>query len=320
MKTFIPLSALVALAASSSLFAQTPAFSKPSGYVTQTISQGFNLIGLTLGPSSQLSGKFTAVGTTSVTDSQTNFTTGLTAGGLYILEITSGTKDGLVVEIGSWTGNVLNTVDNLSSQGVAIGDGYKLTKAPTLEEIFGTTTSVLTKSSNSSLADNVWVPNGLGGYDRYFLNNSSAWRNAAGGAALNTPIVFLDGLFVQKRNAGSVSIVITGQVKSDATIINVTQGFNLVGTVFPAGSTLQSSGLDVTLKKNNNSSLADLVWVPTGPGTYARYFVNAGGAWRDAAGGAAPAALALTSAVFIQRRDAGSTQVLLTPPASYSNL
>lgn len=321
MKNTISFATAALLAVSGFASAQEePAYSKPSGYVTQTLSEGFNLIGITLGPAAQISGSLTSVGSTSVADTQQNFTTALAAGALHFLEITSGSKKGLVVEIASWSGSVLNTMDDLASAGVVVGNTYRLTKAPTLEEIFGTTQSVLKKSNNSSLADVVWVPDGTGGYIRYFQNNSSAWRNAAGGAAPNTPIVFLDGLFVQRKDPGSVALVMTGQVRVDATILNISEGFNLVGTVFATGSTLQSSGLDATLKRSNNSSLADIVWVPTAPGVYSRFFVNNSGAWRDAAGGAAPADLPITSAVFIQRKDAGTIQVLLTPPSFYANL
>jgi hypothetical protein len=323
MKYFIPISAAAAIAVGGFVQAE-PVFSTPSGYTTQQISQGFNLIGITLLPSATASGAFTTISSNSVQDSSKNFTTLLstTPGSLYILEITSGTNDGLIVEVGTWSGNQLNTMDNLSTAGVIVGDTYTLTKAPTLEELFGTTNSVLTKNNNSSLADIVWIPNGTGGYVRYFQNNSGAWRNAAGGSAANTPFVFLDGIFIEKELAGTVDLVFTGQVQIDSTRVSFIQGFNPIGTIFAAGSTLQNCGLGAVgaLKRDNNSSLADLVYIPTTPGNYNRYFVNNSGAWRNAAGGAAPADLALTSGIFILRRDAGTVQVLLTRPPSYINL
>ncbi|MDE0835396.1 MAG: hypothetical protein OSA84_03485 [Akkermansiaceae bacterium] len=74
------------------------------------------------------SGTLTAVGATSVTDDGADFSTNLTAGSLYTLEITSGTVSGLVVEVGSWTGDILNTVDDLAAFGVIVGDTYRLTR------------------------------------------------------------------------------------------------------------------------------------------------------------------------------------------------
>ncbi len=74
------------------------------------------------------SGTLTAVGATSVTDDGADFFTNLTAGSLYTLEITSGTVSGLVVEVGSWTGDILNTTGDLAASGVIVGDTYRLTR------------------------------------------------------------------------------------------------------------------------------------------------------------------------------------------------
>lgn len=323
MKTFIPFSIAAALAASGISQAQitpTPAFSKPSGYVTQTIAQGFNLIGVSLHGATASGGQATALTPTNFTDSSANFTNSLTAGVTYLLEVTSGAKSGLTVEITSWNQSTLTTIDNLVAAGVVVTDKYVLRKAPTLEEVFGTTGSVLQRSNNSLLADIVWVPKSNGQYDRYFLNNSSLWRNAAGGAAPNVPFVYLDGIFLQKRNAGNIDLVVTGQVKTSATRVSLISGFNLVGNPYPAGTTLQNSGLDANLARSNNSLLADIVWLPSGVGTYNRYFVNTSGVWRNAAGGAAPADVALTSAMFIQRRSVSPLEITQTPPSTYSNL
>ena len=82
MKTLIPLTALVALVASNSLYAQ-PAYSKPSGYVTQTLSQGFNVFGFGLVPATTTTGSFTAVSSNSVADSTKDFGALLVAGATY---------------------------------------------------------------------------------------------------------------------------------------------------------------------------------------------------------------------------------------------
>lgn len=318
MKTLIPLTALAALFASSSLFAQTPAFSKPSGYTTQTLQPGFNLVGINLVKSAAVTGAFSAVNTNSVQVGTADLA--VLTPGLHVLEITSGPAVGRLVEFSSWTGNTITTVDNLQAANVAVGNNFLIRKAPTLEETFGTTTTVLNRSNNSDNADIVWVPTGLGTYTRYFLNGSGVWRNAQGGAAPNIPLVYIDGLFVQRKGSTSASLVISGQVKTTFTSIALGTGFNLIGTIFPAGATLQNSGLDVTLVRNNNSDNADIVWIPTGPGTYARYFVNGSGAWRNAQGGAAPLNLPLTSSIFVQRKGTGTVTTNLTPPASYTNL
>lgn len=313
----IPLTALAALVASSSLQAQTPAFSKPSGYVTESLQQGFNLIGLTLHSSPIATGTISTVTPNSVTVSSSITPT---AGAFYILELNSGAAAGGIQEVpaSAISGSDITVTQDLSAMGVVAGDAFTLRKAPTLEEVFGTTNSVLKKAATPGVADLVWLPNGTGGYDRYFLNTLNAWRNAAGGAAPNTPIVYVDGFFVQRKDA-AVNLVITGQVKTTPTMISITPGFNLVGTSYPVGTTLQNSGLDVIMKKAATPGVADLVWVPNGSGGYDRYFLNTLNAWRNAAGGAAPADVPLKSAIFLQRKDV-ATSLDLTPPSSYNSL
>jgi hypothetical protein len=321
MKHLIPLTTLAALSVASPLHAQTPAFSKPSGYVTQTIVQGFNPVGFTLQLPPTASGSFTDVSATTVSDSTKDFSTLLSPGALYILEIGSGTASNQIIEVGSGAGSNLNTTGDLQTAGATIGDSYVLRKAATLEEIFGTTNSVLTKNNSVNNADVVWVPDGLGAYTRYFQNAAGAWRNATTPAlAPNTPIVYVDAVFIQRKSSTSVDLTLTGQVKTTASKTAIVQGFNFVSTIYPSGATLQNSGLSDTLARNNSVNSADVVWVPNGSGGYTRYFVNAAGAWRNATTpGLAADPTPITSAIFIQRK-VGSSSINLTPPPSYSNL
>ena len=316
MKKFIPCSLLLAGLITGVAFSQTTAYTAPVGYSTTTLVNGFNVLGLTLQPSAVNSGSLSSVGASSVTVSNADFTTALTAGATYILEITSGAKNGAIQEVTSWTATTLNTPDNLLTAGVEATASFKLRKAPTLEDVFGTTTSVLNKGGSSS-ADIVWIPTGPGTYNRYFLNALSAWRNAAGGPALNTPIIYTDGILVERKTT-NVDLVTSGEVKTSVTGSVISKGFNLIGTVYPAGVTLQNLGLS-NLKKGTSSS-ADLVWVPKGPGVYDRYFLNTSNAWRNAAGGPATADLPLASGILIEKKDAGNTTLTLTAPTAYSSL
>lgn len=286
--------------------------------MTQTLHTGFNLVGLTLHSSPAASGAIGTVTSSLLSDPKLNLTP--QAGALYILEITSGTGNGVAQEIAAAnisSGSIILT-DNITAMGVVSGDSYLLRKAPTLEDIFGTVDSPLKKGATPGAADIVWIPNGAGGYDRYFLNTFNAWRNAGGGAAANTPVVYLDGFFVQRKDA-PVSFTLTGQVKTGSISVMFSSGFNLIGTSFPAGATLQNIGFDATVKKGATPGVADLIWIPNSTGGYDRYFLNTFNAWRNAGGGAAPVDLPLTSAVFLQRKDpAGNLK--LNPPPSYSNL
>jgi hypothetical protein len=326
MKTFIPLFALVVLAASSSLFAQTPAFSKPSGYVTQTLSQGFNVFGFGLVPPATTTGSFTSVSSNSVADSTKDFSALLVAGATYTLEITSGsaTLNGTVTEITTFSSGTLNTIDNLSAAGAIVGTTYTLRKAPTLSEVFGTTGSVLAKSNSITTADVLHVPSGGGQYTRYHQRTDGNWRNATTNTITgvnSTPLIYLDGAFLERKSASPVDLVLTGQVKTTPTISSIANGFNLLGTVYPAGATLQTLGLENDLVGNNNINTADVVHIPTGNGTYARYHLRTDGVtWRNATTNTInPPSVPITSAIFIERKTTARS-LSLTPPVSYSGL
>jgi hypothetical protein len=325
MKTLIPLTALAALVATGSLSAQTPAFSKPSGYTSLTLSQGFNAIGISLMPSPTSSGSFTSLSSSSVTDSTKDFNALLVSGATYTLEITSGSAalNGAVVEVVSWSGNTLNTVDNLPGAGAVVGTTYVLRKAPTLAEVFGTTSSVFAKNNNISNADVLHVPAGDGQYIRFHQRTNGTWRNATTNTigVDSTPLLYLDGMFLEKKFTTPATLVIAGQVKTTPTVTMISKGFNLLGTVYPAGSTLQTLGLENDLVGNNNINNADVVHIPTGVGTYARYHLRTDGTtWRNATTNTInPPPVPITSAIFIERRTT-VTPLTLTPPSSYSNL
>lgn len=299
--------------------AQT-AYTTPVGYVTNSLNQGYNPIGLNLHSSVVATGILEAVSGTTLTDSNgADLTSVLPAGRTFVLEITAGAGLGATQE---FTTRTATTMDLPGSIGAALGSSYNVRIAPTLEEIFGTTTSLLKKSNVAGNADNVLVPNGLGGYIRYFLNSAGVWRNATTpGLAPNTPLVYLDGIFVQKVDAAVVNIVVSGQVKTKPTLSSITQGFNLLSTVYPVGSTLQNLGMDSALKKSNVAGNADNVLFPDGAGGYVRYFLNSAGVWRNATNpGLAPANLPITSAIFIERKDLGAVPLNFVPPSFYSNL
>ena len=295
-------------------FGQSTAYTAPVGYTTTTINQGFNPTAITLHAPALVSGSLEIVQGNVLTDSDiTDFATILPAGRTYIIEITGGTGAGATQDFITVTGS---TMTMPASIGVDVGSQYKVRVAPTLEEIFGTTTTILKKNNNGANADNVYVPDGLGGYIRYFINASSVWRRVSpAGAAPNTPIMYLDGIFVERKDAGSVSLVITGEVKTTPTISSINQGFNLIGTVYPAGATLQNFGFEDDVLKNNNGANADNIYIPNGLGGYARYFLNASNVWRIVSpAGPAPANVSLTPGLFFERKAAGTVAVDFNVP------
>jgi len=144
MKNTIKLTIVALFLGVSSLMAQdsTTAYTKPSGFVTHTLKAGqFNLIGLTLHKPVTVAGTFTAVSETTLTDSNVDFGSVLTAGKTYILEITDAADsalNGTIQEITSWSGNAITTPVDLVAYGLSVGDKYQLREVATLQQIFGT--------------------------------------------------------------------------------------------------------------------------------------------------------------------------------------
>ena len=267
-----------------------------------------------------------SAGSVEDTSAGVDFVASLGATGvLHILEITSGAALGTVTEISTWTTSSITTVDNLQAAGVLAGDTYRIRQAPTLEQIFGSdpATSVLTANANFSSADIVWVPTATPGvYTQYFLSTLSGGtfrRVSPIGATPNVPLVYLDGIFVQRRAAGTANLVVTGEIKPEKTNGTLVTGFNYVGTVYPAGSTLQNIGLEDNLTANANFSSADIIWIPTGtPGVYTQVFRStlSGGQWRTVSPVGVAPEIQLPGAIFIQRRGA-PTPFDILPPSTW---
>jgi hypothetical protein len=309
--------------------AQTTAFTTPVGYETTTLVQGFNNVGIRVHAPTKAAGTLDVIGASSVQDTTVgvNFLTSLGAvGPLHILEITSGAAVGTVSEISTWTADTITTVDNLVTAGVLATDTYAIRKAPTLEEIFGAVpaSSVLTANANSAVADIVWVPTAVpGSYTQYFLSTLSGgtFRRVSPAAATpNVPLVCLDGIFVQRKAAGTKDLVVSGEVKTGQTNGALVTGFNYIGTVYPVGSTIQNIGLEDDLTANVNSAVADIVWIPTGtPGAYTQIFRStlSGGQWRTVAPAGVAPITNLPGSIFIQRK-AGNTPYDIVRPSTWT--
>jgi len=323
MKTLIPFTLAAALAASGFSHAQT-ASSKPSGYSTQNlVPNQFNLVGLTLQNTSVAAGTFDVVSGNLLTDNQGSAIA--VSGRTYVLEITSGSIAGTIQSLpaSSITTTTVTTPDNLASMGLAIGDGYLIRLAPTLEEIFGVdANSSLQRSSITTTADIVWVPNGAGSYQKYFVHlATSAFRVAnTTTPAPNIPVIYADGILVQKKGTPS-SLTLTGEVKTKGTNSAITSGFNLVSVVSPVGATLFNVGLEDDIQVSAIPTTADIVWVPRSDGGYDKYFRHSSNNWRVVGTTInLTVDVPLPSAIFIQKKNSTPANISLTPPSSYSSL
>jgi hypothetical protein len=336
MKTLIPLTAFAALIASGISPAQTPAYSKPSGYVTETFKAGqFNLFGLTLNNSPIVSGTLTSLTSTTASDSTKDFGSLLSGGKTYILEIVQEDSPafGSIAEVTAWSGGAITTTPtDLTLIGAASGNKYTIRLAPTISDVFGASNSAGLLAGNTSTADILWISDGGGNLSRYYYATASfpitaGWRRIGGGNADSAaiPIIYADGMILQRRGGTDLELVLTGAVKTTPVVYPLTGGaFNYLGAVFPVGSTLDSSGLQAQVTPGNPNT-ADIVWVPNGTGGYNRYYYATASfpitvGWRSIGGGNADRKDdPLTSGVIVQRRGA-TANVKISPPASYSNL
>ena len=334
MKTPFAYSILAAAAVCGLANAQT-AYTTPVGYTTQTLTaNSYNLVGLTLHNSPVATGKFESVTSTTATDNDVTYAP--VAGRTYVMEIVESpaapTLVGSIFEIPA--ANISNSTitvttvpaTNLVTLGLTSTATYNLRLAPTLEEIFRTdSTSMLTRGLSATNADVVWVPTAtVGVYDKYFIHSSSSAFRRAGTTtpAPNIPVIYADGLLIQKR-ATATTLIQTGEIKKVGTNNVLTAGTNPISVVAPEGLTLVTAGFETSTgwAKGLSVTNADIVWVPSGPSTFNRYYFHSGTSlWRNAATNIAIAAdVSLPSCIYVQKKT-GTLSLKLKVPTSYTNL
>ncbi len=338
--------------------AATVAYTKPAGFVTHTLKAGqFNLVGLTLHSPIAISGSFETVNGTTLTDSNVDFTSVLTAGKTYILEITENPADpsmvGTIQEITSWTATTLTTPQDLGANGLAgetasganNGAKYQLRTAKTLRDIFGANNESGLQEGASGTADVIWVSNdSANGYDKYYYHPGSTfpetvsegWKVIGGGDAPdNIPIVYTDSVFVERRGDTDMNLVVTGSVITHAVTVAVPRRYTLVSSIFPVGSTLANSNLEMSMQKGA-SGTADILWIPkdtTDSGqriSYDKYYYHPGSTfpttvaegWKLVGGNDSVdvSATPLKSGMIIERRSSESYNAKISPPSNYSQL
>ena len=325
MKTYLPYSLILAAAASGMAFGAETAYTTPVGYVTQALAANqFTLAGLTVQQPTKAAGILDAESATSVTDNEVNFTTSLTAGATYILEL----PDGTVQEITAWSGSVLTTPSNITAFVVPGTTTYKLRKAATVSDVFGATNTVaaLTSGTDASLCDKILIPNAANGFDTVFYFNDGAgaegWLDGDSNLAADKPMPYMDGFYVQRVAGAAKSLTISGEVKTKPTGGVLVAGFNYLNSVAPVGLTLDGSNLKSFVSQGTDGATVDNVLLPTALGGYTTcfYFNDGAGAegWLDGdsnlAGG-----LLLEDGFLILNRGAVKPYTL-SVPTSYSSL
>jgi len=307
--------------------AQT-AYTTPVGYVTHELGANqFNLLGLTVHQPTIAAGVLDAESSSSVTDTEVNFTTLLTAGSSYVLEL----GDGTIQEITAWSGSVLTTPDNITGNVTPATTTYKLRKAATISDVFGPTNNVanLSPDTDGSLTgtDTILVLNELGNFDTIYYFDDGAgttgWFDDQGGDATNKRIIYSDGFYVKRAAGAPKTLVISGEVKTSKSGGQLVAGFNYISSVAPTGLTLGTSGLEAYLAPDADGSFTgtDLLYVLDNGSLVTAYYFNDGAGttgWFDDQGGDATN-LKLEGGYLIQSAT-GPKPFVVNVPAGYSSL
>jgi len=323
-------SAIIAAAALIGSASAQTATTVPVGYVTKPLAPNkYTLVSVTMQNPAVASGVIDAesAAPNAVTDTEVNFTTLLTAGATYILEL----PDGQVQEITSWSGSVLTTPDDITAFITPSTTTYKLRKASTVTDIFGANNKFgLLSDGDEDPYNNdlIYIPNAENSFDTvYYFDNeeTTGWFDVAGDPADDRVIAYGDGIFVQRQNQGaSIDFVISGELKTKPTNGTLFSGYNFLGAVSPVGLTLANSGLEDSLTIATNEAeaadTADYVEQQLEDGTYrTAYYFNDGETvgWFDLDGETADD-LVLDTGYLINNRGVPK-QVSLAVPAAYLN-
>jgi hypothetical protein len=325
MKKAIIFGGAGALLSLSMASAQT-AFTTPVGYHTETVSQGFNVIGVNLVDAPLVSSALSAAPAGAVlTDANVNFVDALAAGSLYSIEFAGGAWS-TITEFSA------NSVTTASALAVGANESYIVRKVRTLGDYFGADNSAGFKAGDANTADILWIPNGEAFEKAYyavadpFLGIAAGWALVGkAGDQANFGIPFTKGLIVQKQDAGDLDLTFTGHVKLTPTIVTADAPFTYLSRIYPAGATLGNSGLGDAVTQGD-ANTASNIWLPTGPGVFQKgYFAAADpflgitAGWQLVGEAGDKATAPLTSGYIVQRNSAAFT-VTLTPPDFYANL
>lgn len=266
-----------------------------------------------------------------LTDTDVDFTTALTAGVAYWVEITSGPHQGMATTLNAFTQNSLTTEDDLSAV-IAAGDTYAVRPIHTIASLFGATnTAGLRAGSSASSADTIVIPDGAGGSQTIYYSSSSpvGWRNTATGtaSAANTLVYHVDALTITRRWLTSLNLTFAGELRARPTYYVVLPGQNNIAVNQPVGVTLANSTLQDQVTPGD-SATADLVWVPNATTTGFKKYYYAPAApplaarWQLVGGDSSDqGTIALGNGIVIERRDPTTATMRIVPdPAVYGGL
>ena len=257
--------------------------------VTGTKNSALSYPGINMVNPTSYKGTITSTGTESIVDASATWSDGQFDGasGKYYLEIISGPWAGLTTDIISSIGVTKSLVlDDDLSTFLTGGEEYRVRKHRTIGDVFGPNNLAGLKAGTAlSSSDEVRIFNPVTqGFLSYYYNSASqGWRSGTNTVsdAAGTQLYLEQGLVIARKAKGTITLVLTGAVKTGPTLIPIGPSSNLCANMYPAGTlTLGNSGL---YTGNSTSGLvgaakasnADEVQIWNGS-TLRRYFYKTG--------------------------------------------
>ena len=273
--------------------AQTPVYSDIVGYITSSIPAGkMTMVSFPLLEQEVYSGVFTSKNGGVLTSSASNFNASLISAKnyasepLYHIEITSSSDatSGLIIDILSATSSTV-TVSTDDAASLSGTESFKIRKYLTLGDVFGQNNSAGLKQGPSvSEADIVYALVN-GNWKQYFYYDDEVgfdptqWADLSQvGDAKDARIDPDQGILIaRKPGSGSVSLAVTGTVKSTQAKIPVATGMQIVTNPWPTPMTfaqlgLQTGNVATGLKQAPSVGEADVIYRLEN-GEWNQYFV-----------------------------------------------
>jgi len=246
------------LLAGSAAFAQTVA-TNPVGFISITVKGGtlaqpsVNLVSPTLTNPIAYQGIVASVSGTTINITGANFTADQFDGanGQFYVEVFSATQAGVLADISATGTSSVTTTQDISGL-ITAGESIAIRQHITINQFLGATNTygLLGSNSDATTADNVYVYSGSSSNTYWYYTGTpgtvpsdAGWYDLGFSPAGSVTIAPSEGVLIQRRGTGDVTITSTGAVKTGNTLFPVAHGISVLGTVSAQGLTLATSGL-----------------------------------------------------------------------------
>jgi hypothetical protein len=295
--------------------AQTPGSELPTGYADIAVAAGNGTAKTTTLVSIPMledvpsnltgskTGRITGVTSNTITVANANWTAGAlsTAATPYLLEITSGAAQGLMLLVSAATANTADTVTidaaeitrvgNLTALGISTesgaGDTFRLWPADTLGSFFGTPESTGIQGGTSATSADTVVLVINGSATTYFYNTATTpprWSRAGiNSDASNVAVPPYAGVQYSRLGASPLKFRVLGRMPVGSRKVAIkNSGTTLLSPYWPVNQTLSSLGLHNLpgWQSGSSATTTDTV-VLTSNGSATTYYYD-GTNWRRA--------------------------------------